>query len=208
MSVYLTVVFQSHYEAGLNEASVAHNAFIGRTLLGRVEVLLKGLSWRSCSLLFVFTPVLSLPKDEQRPVSSDRQVLCVYVHVQVNNNVAGEPRWNLEEMQYIPIPVTHSQLQCTPPFFFFFPPDISFSSFPPVEKCMSSMQLGTQMVKLRGGSKGLVRFFFLDEHKSCIRWRPSRKNEKAKSEFLLLNVTMFNIYLQFYMLSFPPSVEN
>nr|XP_029132542.1 1-phosphatidylinositol 4,5-bisphosphate phosphodiesterase eta-2 isoform X2 [Labrus bergylta] len=49
-----------------------------------------------------------------------------------------------------------------------------------VEKCMSSMQSGTQMVKLRGGSKGLVRFFFLDEHKSCIRWRPSRKNEKAK----------------------------
>ncbi|XP_051508487.1 1-phosphatidylinositol 4,5-bisphosphate phosphodiesterase eta-2-like [Myxocyprinus asiaticus] len=49
-----------------------------------------------------------------------------------------------------------------------------------VEKCMGSMQTGTQMVKLRGGSKGLVRFFYLDEHKSCIRWRPSRKNEKAK----------------------------
>uniref|UniRef100_A0A8C9RBM0 Phosphoinositide phospholipase C n=1 Tax=Scleropages formosus TaxID=113540 RepID=A0A8C9RBM0_SCLFO len=45
---------------------------------------------------------------------------------------------------------------------------------------MNSMQTGTQMVKLRGGSKGLVRFFYLDEHKSCIRWRPSRKNEKAK----------------------------
>uniref|UniRef100_G3U6T0 Phosphoinositide phospholipase C n=1 Tax=Loxodonta africana TaxID=9785 RepID=G3U6T0_LOXAF len=39
---------------------------------------------------------------------------------------------------------------------------------------------GTQMVKLRGGSKGLVRFYYLDEHRSCIRWRPSRKNEKAK----------------------------
>uniref|UniRef100_A0A7N8X6L9 Phosphoinositide phospholipase C n=1 Tax=Mastacembelus armatus TaxID=205130 RepID=A0A7N8X6L9_9TELE len=51
---------------------------------------------------------------------------------------------------------------------------------PRLEKCMSSMQMGTQMVKLRGGSKGLVRFFYLDEHKSCIRWRPSRKNEKAK----------------------------
>uniref|UniRef100_A0A8D3BWH0 Phosphoinositide phospholipase C n=1 Tax=Scophthalmus maximus TaxID=52904 RepID=A0A8D3BWH0_SCOMX len=49
-----------------------------------------------------------------------------------------------------------------------------------VEKCMSSMQMGTQMVKLRGGSRGLVRFFYLDEHKSCVRWRPSRKNEKAK----------------------------
>uniref|UniRef100_A0A4W4E3A7 Phosphoinositide phospholipase C n=1 Tax=Electrophorus electricus TaxID=8005 RepID=A0A4W4E3A7_ELEEL len=50
----------------------------------------------------------------------------------------------------------------------------------PRPKCMSSMQTGTQMVKLRGGSKGLVRYFFLDEHKSCIRWRPSRKNERAK----------------------------
>lgn len=50
---------------------------------------------------------------------------------------------------------------------------------------MRSMQMGTQMVKLRGGSRGLVRFFYLDEHKSCIRWRPSRKNEKAKSEFIV-----------------------
>ncbi|XP_052340136.1 1-phosphatidylinositol 4,5-bisphosphate phosphodiesterase eta-2-like [Oncorhynchus keta] len=49
-----------------------------------------------------------------------------------------------------------------------------------VEKCMNSMQTGTQMVKLRGGSRGLVRYFYLDQHKSCIRWRPSRKNEKAK----------------------------
>ncbi|XP_053942016.1 1-phosphatidylinositol 4,5-bisphosphate phosphodiesterase eta-2 isoform X3 [Cuculus canorus] len=54
------------------------------------------------------------------------------------------------------------------------------SSIDLVEKCMSSMQAGTQMIKLRGSSKGLVRFYYLDEHKSCIRWRPSRKNEKAK----------------------------
>uniref|UniRef100_A0A8C1AM69 Phosphoinositide phospholipase C n=1 Tax=Cyprinus carpio carpio TaxID=630221 RepID=A0A8C1AM69_CYPCA len=39
---------------------------------------------------------------------------------------------------------------------------------------------GTQMVKLKNGSKGLVRLFYLDEHRSCIRWRPSRKSEKAK----------------------------
>uniref|UniRef100_A0A8C3YDT1 Phosphoinositide phospholipase C n=1 Tax=Catagonus wagneri TaxID=51154 RepID=A0A8C3YDT1_9CETA len=49
-----------------------------------------------------------------------------------------------------------------------------------VERCMRAMQAGTQMVKLRGSSKGLVRFYFLDEHRSCVRWRPSRKNEKAK----------------------------
>uniref|UniRef100_A0A2K5WZM8 Phosphoinositide phospholipase C n=1 Tax=Macaca fascicularis TaxID=9541 RepID=A0A2K5WZM8_MACFA len=49
-----------------------------------------------------------------------------------------------------------------------------------LERCMGAMQEGMQMVKLRGGSKGLVRFYYLDEHRSCIRWRPSRKNEKAK----------------------------
>jgi phosphatidylinositol phospholipase C eta len=38
------------------------------------------------------------------------------------------------------------------------------------------------MTKLKGKKKGLVRFFYLDEHKSCIRWRPSRKHDKAKSE--------------------------
>ncbi|XP_041127390.1 1-phosphatidylinositol 4,5-bisphosphate phosphodiesterase eta-1-like isoform X1 [Polyodon spathula] len=49
-----------------------------------------------------------------------------------------------------------------------------------IERCMSIMQSGTQMVKLKNGSKGLVRLFYLDEHRTCIRWRPSRKNEKAK----------------------------
>ncbi|XP_054901323.1 1-phosphatidylinositol 4,5-bisphosphate phosphodiesterase eta-1 isoform X7 [Poeciliopsis prolifica] len=49
-----------------------------------------------------------------------------------------------------------------------------------VERCMSVMQSGTQMVKLKAGSKGLVRLFYLDEHRSCIRWKPSRKSEKAK----------------------------
>ncbi|XP_036316840.1 1-phosphatidylinositol 4,5-bisphosphate phosphodiesterase eta-2 isoform X2 [Pipistrellus kuhlii] len=59
-------------------------------------------------------------------------------------------------------------------------PFLSANVLPVVERCMSAMQAGTQMVKLRGGAKGLVRFYFLDEHRSCIRWRPSRKNEKAK----------------------------
>uniref|UniRef100_A0A672NPW7 Phosphoinositide phospholipase C n=1 Tax=Sinocyclocheilus grahami TaxID=75366 RepID=A0A672NPW7_SINGR len=42
------------------------------------------------------------------------------------------------------------------------------------------MQAGSQMIKLKGKSKALVRLFYLDEHKSCIRWRPSRKHERAK----------------------------
>ncbi|XP_034388118.1 1-phosphatidylinositol 4,5-bisphosphate phosphodiesterase eta-2 [Cyclopterus lumpus] len=49
-----------------------------------------------------------------------------------------------------------------------------------VERCMCTMQTGTQMTKMKGKKKGLVRFFYLDEHKSCIRWRPSRKHDKAK----------------------------
>ncbi|XP_064159968.1 1-phosphatidylinositol 4,5-bisphosphate phosphodiesterase eta-2-like [Anguilla rostrata] len=49
-----------------------------------------------------------------------------------------------------------------------------------VERCMSCMQAGTRMVKLRGSSRGLTRCYYLDEHKSCVRWRPSRKHQRAK----------------------------
>uniref|UniRef100_A0A3Q2QWT8 Phosphoinositide phospholipase C n=1 Tax=Fundulus heteroclitus TaxID=8078 RepID=A0A3Q2QWT8_FUNHE len=49
-----------------------------------------------------------------------------------------------------------------------------------MERCMCTMQIGTQMTKLKGKKKRLVRFFYLDEHKSCIRWRPSKKQDKAK----------------------------
>uniref|UniRef100_H2LG24 Phosphoinositide phospholipase C n=1 Tax=Oryzias latipes TaxID=8090 RepID=H2LG24_ORYLA len=48
------------------------------------------------------------------------------------------------------------------------------------ERCMCTMQTGTTMTKMKGKKNGLVRFFFLDEHKSCIRWRPSRKQDRAK----------------------------
>uniref|UniRef100_A0A672NM27 Phosphoinositide phospholipase C n=1 Tax=Sinocyclocheilus grahami TaxID=75366 RepID=A0A672NM27_SINGR len=50
----------------------------------------------------------------------------------------------------------------------------------PEPRCICSMQAGSQMIKLKGKSKALVRLFYLDEHKSCIRWRPSRKHERAK----------------------------
>uniref|UniRef100_A0A3Q2CJW6 Phosphoinositide phospholipase C n=1 Tax=Cyprinodon variegatus TaxID=28743 RepID=A0A3Q2CJW6_CYPVA len=56
---------------------------------------------------------------------------------------------------------------------------------------MSVMQSGTQMVKLKAGSKGLVRLFYLDEHRSCIRWKPSRKSEKAKNHILMITLHKF-----------------
>uniref|UniRef100_A0AAX7T8Z3 Phosphoinositide phospholipase C n=1 Tax=Astatotilapia calliptera TaxID=8154 RepID=A0AAX7T8Z3_ASTCA len=56
----------------------------------------------------------------------------------------------------------------------------SGQSFRIMERCMCTMQTGTQLTKMKGKKKGLVRFFYLDEHKSCIRWRPSRKHDKAK----------------------------
>ncbi|XP_077386423.1 1-phosphatidylinositol 4,5-bisphosphate phosphodiesterase eta-2 [Festucalex cinctus] len=49
-----------------------------------------------------------------------------------------------------------------------------------VERCMCTMQTGTQMTKLKGKKKELGRYYYLDEHRSCIRWRPSRKQDKAK----------------------------
>ncbi|KAG5202406.1 hypothetical protein JEQ12_003796 [Ovis aries] len=54
------------------------------------------------------------------------------------------------------------------------------AAVPTQSRSIKGLWAGTQMLKLRGSSKGLVRFYFLDEHRSCIRWRPSRKNEKAK----------------------------
>uniref|UniRef100_A0A8D3AZ08 Phosphoinositide phospholipase C n=1 Tax=Scophthalmus maximus TaxID=52904 RepID=A0A8D3AZ08_SCOMX len=59
-------------------------------------------------------------------------------------------------------------------------PFVTVSLCSVVERCMCTMQMGTQMTKLKGKKKGLVRFFYLDEHKSCVRWRPSRKHDKAK----------------------------
>ncbi|KAM7331254.1 hypothetical protein ACRRTK_010443 [Alexandromys fortis] len=61
-------------------------------------------------------------------------------------------------------------------------PDPCSLTLQAVERCMSVMQSGTQMIKLKRGSKGLVRLFYLDEHRTRLRWRPSRKSEKAKSK--------------------------
>lgn len=62
---------------------------------------------------------------------------------------------------------------------------------------MSVMQSGTQMVKLKTGSKGLVRLFYLDEHRSCIRWKPSRKSEKAKSEYMCNKHTLAELLTKY-----------
>lgn len=170
-------------------------------------------SWRNCLLPSpIFSFCSSLPPHEENPAGSDKHIQCdcfalpCVRHVCIMHHVyrCVTPFWVrakkekktkqthprsvtwMETCLVWTFAVTHCvRFQHPFPFhiililFFSFSP--SFLS--PVEKCMSSMQMGTQMVKLRGGSKGLVRFFYLDEHKSCIRWRPSRKNEKAKSEF-------------------------
>lgn len=68
-----------------------------------------------------------------------------------------------------------------------------------MERCMCVMQSGTQMVKLKAGSKGLVRLFYLDEHRSCIRWKPSRKSEKAKSEYARIHAETLARTVSLYM---------
>ncbi|XP_053516081.1 1-phosphatidylinositol 4,5-bisphosphate phosphodiesterase eta-2 [Artibeus jamaicensis] len=84
----------------------------------------------------------------------------------------------------IPSNRTKGTVACLAEAFFWVGGSVAMSPWwqlgPLVERCMSAMQAGTRMVKLRGSAKGLVRFYFLDEHRSCIRWRPSRKSEKAK----------------------------
>lgn len=57
------------------------------------------------------------------------------------------------------------------------------------------------MIKLKGKKKGLVRFFYLDEHKSCIRWRPSKKHDKAKSKPSLQTVAALQARVTTVMLN-------
>lgn len=50
--------------------------------------------------------------------------------------------------------------------------------------CLSFMQNGCELMKIRSNSRQYQRFFTIDEDLSTLRWRPSsKKPEKAKSKF-------------------------
>uniref|UniRef100_UPI00358E40EF 1-phosphatidylinositol 4,5-bisphosphate phosphodiesterase eta-2-like n=1 Tax=Myxine glutinosa TaxID=7769 RepID=UPI00358E40EF len=49
-----------------------------------------------------------------------------------------------------------------------------------VERCLSLMQAGSAMTKLKGSPRGLPRVYFLDRQRSSVCWRPSRKQDRAK----------------------------
>lgn len=60
----------------------------------------------------------------------------------------------------------------------------------PAADCLTFMQNGSELMKIRSNSRQYQRFFFLDEDLSSLRWRPSsKKPEKARSKFTFAVVT-------------------
>uniref|UniRef100_A0A8C4N620 Phosphoinositide phospholipase C n=1 Tax=Eptatretus burgeri TaxID=7764 RepID=A0A8C4N620_EPTBU len=58
--------------------------------------------------------------------------------------------------------------------------DLKPSQESEVERCLSLMQAGSAMTKLKGSPRGLPRVYFLDRQRSAVCWRPSRKQDRAK----------------------------
>ncbi|XP_019627888.1 PREDICTED: uncharacterized protein LOC109472545 [Branchiostoma belcheri] len=51
---------------------------------------------------------------------------------------------------------------------------------PGVLSCLVRLQEGSLLTKLKDGVRSLPKNFYLDEDKSCVRWKPSRKGDNAK----------------------------
>ncbi|XP_038074700.1 1-phosphatidylinositol 4,5-bisphosphate phosphodiesterase eta-2-like isoform X2 [Patiria miniata] len=49
-----------------------------------------------------------------------------------------------------------------------------------IARCLTSMSLGSGVVKVTGSGRCTVKTLYLDGNKSCVRWRPSKKGNKAK----------------------------
>ncbi|XP_078615142.1 uncharacterized protein LOC144884106 isoform X2 [Branchiostoma floridae x Branchiostoma japonicum] len=49
-----------------------------------------------------------------------------------------------------------------------------------VSSCLARLQEGSLLTKLKDGARSLPKNFYLDEDKSCVRWKPSRKGDNAK----------------------------
>ncbi|XP_033641885.1 uncharacterized protein LOC117302180 [Asterias rubens] len=49
-----------------------------------------------------------------------------------------------------------------------------------IARCLTSMSMGSGVIKVNGSGRCAVKTLFLDGNKSCVRWRPSKKGSKAK----------------------------
>ena len=64
---------------------------------------------------------------------------------------------------------------------------INFFVFLLAADCLTFMQNGSELMKIRSNSRQYQRFFFLDEDFSSLRWRPSsKKPDKARSRLNVL----------------------
>ena len=77
--------------------------------------------------------------------------------------------------------------------------------FLPAADCLTFMQNGSELMKIRSNSRQYQRFFYLDEDLSSLRWRPSsKKPDKARSEccFVVL-IRIIDLCNTLYILCFP-----
>ncbi|XP_022109274.1 uncharacterized protein LOC110989296 isoform X2 [Acanthaster planci] len=49
-----------------------------------------------------------------------------------------------------------------------------------IARCLTSMSMGSGVIKVKGSGRCTVKTLYLDGNKSCLRWRPSKKGNKAK----------------------------
>lgn len=77
------------------------------------------------------------------------------------------------------------------------------------EDCLTFMQNGSELMKIRSNSRQYQRFFFLEEDLTGLRWRPSsKKPEKARSEYsyllliyILMSYVTICIFVHFHSIS-------
>ena len=49
---------------------------------------------------------------------------------------------------------------------------------------LAAMSMGTAVVKVKGPGRCTVKTLYLDSNKTSLRWKPSKKGNKARSKFV------------------------
>lgn len=85
--------------------------------------------------------------------------------------INGEIAWRIcKRFQYLSCRFLGVMINCSP--------------FTIAADCLTFMQNGSELMKIRSNSRQYQRFFFLDEDLSSLRWRPSsKKPDKARSKW-------------------------
>ncbi len=53
-----------------------------------------------------------------------------------------------------------------------------------ISETLAAMSMGSAVVKVKGPGRCTVKTLYLDSNKTSIKWKPSKKGNKAKSKFV------------------------